>query len=44
MSPHSFPDMTEMLETEYQMAWWNFNIAGQTSSTPMTSDQSAVGL
>lgn len=43
-SPHSFPDMTEMLETEYQMAWWNFNIAGQTSSTPMTSDQFAVGL
>jgi len=42
--PHSFSEMTSKLETEYMMAWWNFNIAGQTSDAPMTADQFAVGL
>ena len=43
-SPHTFPEMTSKLETEYLMAWWNFNIAGETSDAPMTADQFAVGL
>jgi len=41
---HSFQTMTNALETEYKMAWWNFNIAGETSDAPMTSDQFAVGI
>jgi hypothetical protein len=42
--PHTFAEMTSALETEYQMAWWNFNIAAETSDAPMTADQYAVAI
>jgi hypothetical protein len=43
-TPHTFSTETNALETEYVQAWWNFNIAGETSDTPMTADQFAVGI
>jgi hypothetical protein len=41
---HTFSAMTNALETEYVQAWWNFNIAGETSDSPMTAEQFAVGI
>jgi hypothetical protein len=41
---HTFSTATNAFETEYVQAWWNFNIAGETSDAPMTAEQFAVGI